>query len=108
MRVQDVWKKHSGWSGICCATCRRMTTNAQYDYSMRHYDKPLCRSCQSLEKYSTPAEEASADKRVKKTGKKPKGRPPKPPTPGPRDKDQYNFTDPDSAIMKNAKKALSP
>lgn len=50
------------------------------------------------------------EERAKKTGKKPKGRPPKPPfaqravcgMPGPRDKDQYNFTDPDSAIMKNA------
>jgi transposase len=36
------------------------------------------------------------------TGRKPGGRPPKPPTPGPRDKDQYNFTDPDSNIMKNS------
>jgi hypothetical protein len=38
----------------------------------------------------------------KRTGKKPRGRPPLPPTPGPRDKDQYNFTDPDSRIMKNS------
>ena len=30
------------------------------------------------------------------------GRSPKPPQPGPRDKDQYNFTDPDSRIMKNS------
>ena len=36
-----------------------------------------------------------------KKGKQPPGRPPQPPTAGPRDKDQYNFTDPDSAIMKN-------
>jgi len=35
-------------------------------------------------------------------GQKPRGRKPKPPTDGPRDKDQYNFTDPASAIMKNA------
>ncbi len=34
-------------------------------------------------------------------GQKPQGRKPKPPRSGPRDKDQYNFTDPDSAIMKN-------
>ena len=27
---------------------------------------------------------------------------PTPPTPGPRDKDQYNFTDPESRIMKNS------
>ncbi len=37
-----------------------------------------------------------------KKGRKPSGRPPQPPTPGPRDKDQYNFTDPESRIMKNA------
>ncbi len=36
------------------------------------------------------------------TGKKPRGRAPKPPEQGPRDKDQYNFTDPDSRIMKNS------
>lgn len=32
----------------------------------------------------------------------PRGRAPKPPQPGPRDEDQYNFTDPDSRIMKNS------
>ena len=38
-----------------------------------------------------------------KTGKKPRGPSPKPPTSGaPRDKDQYNFTDPESRIMKNS------
>ncbi len=36
------------------------------------------------------------------TGKKPRGRAPKPPQEGPRDKDQYNFTDPASRIMKNS------
>jgi hypothetical protein len=36
------------------------------------------------------------------TGRKPGGRPPTPPTPGPDDHDQYNFTDPDSRIMKNS------
>lgn len=35
------------------------------------------------------------------TGKKTPGRPLEPPPPGPRDKDQYNFTDPESRIMKN-------
>jgi transposase len=35
-------------------------------------------------------------------GGKPRGRPPTPPTPGPRPTDQYNFTDPDSRIMKNS------
>jgi transposase len=39
---------------------------------------------------------------ARQTGKKPRGRAPQPPTPGPREKDQYNFTDPDSRIMKNS------
>jgi transposase len=39
--------------------------------------------------------------RERLTGRRPRGRPPTPPTPGPRDRDQYNFTDPDSRIMKN-------
>ncbi len=49
--------------------------------------------------------EAKLKERTKKARKrhhKPKGRPPQPPQPGPRDKDQYNFTDPDSRIMKNS------
>ena len=36
------------------------------------------------------------------TGKKPKGRTPKAPTSSPVDTDQYNFTDPESRIMKTA------
>ena len=44
------------------------------------------------------AERAAKERR---TGKKPGGKPPVPPTPGPRDTDQFNFTDPDSRIMKN-------
>ena len=49
--------------------------------------------------------EAKVKERTKKARKrhhKPKGRPPQAPQPGPRDKDQYNFTDPDSRIMKNS------
>ena len=34
-------------------------------------------------------------------GKKPRGRPPSPPSAGPTPKDQYNFTDPESRIMKD-------
>ncbi len=41
------------------------------------------------------------EEKAAKKGQKPRGRPPKPPTPGAGDKDQYNFTDPDSRIMKN-------
>jgi transposase len=40
--------------------------------------------------------------KAQRTGRKPRGRAPQPPTPGPRAKDQYNFTDPDSRIMKNS------
>ena len=43
-----------------------------------------------------------ADKE-EQTGKKPRGKPPTPPTPGPQDGDQYNFTDPESRIMKNSR-----
>ena len=40
--------------------------------------------------------------KAEKTGKTPRGKPPAPPTPGPKDGDQYNFTDPQSRIMKNS------
>lgn len=43
------------------------------------------------------------EEKAAKKGQKPRGRPPKPPTAGPGDTDQYNFTDPESRIMKNAK-----
>ena len=42
------------------------------------------------------------EEKARQTGRKPSGRVPQPPTPGPRDKDQYNFTDPESRIMKNS------
>jgi len=35
------------------------------------------------------------------TGEKPRGKPPEPPVEGPGPKDQYNFTDPESRIMKD-------
>lgn len=38
-----------------------------------------------------------------KTGKKPRGQKPQPPSNKPNDKDQYNFTDPESKIMKTFK-----
>jgi transposase len=40
--------------------------------------------------------------KARKQRKRPRGREPKPPEAGPRDKDQYNFTDPESRIMKNS------
>src|SRR5438876_4290631 len=36
------------------------------------------------------------------TGRKPRGRPPAPPIPVPLERDQYNFTDPESRIMKSS------
>jgi transposase len=39
---------------------------------------------------------------ARRTGRPPRGKPPSPPTPGPRDGDQYNFTDPESRVMKNS------
>jgi transposase len=47
-------------------------------------------------------QEKLAERKTKEqaTGKKPRGRKPKPPEEGPKAKDQYNFTDPESRIMK--------
>jgi Transposase DDE domain len=42
------------------------------------------------------------ERKAEESGRKPGGRPPQPPQPGPREKDQYNFTDPESRIMKNS------
>jgi len=56
----------------------------------------------SAEKAEYEAKMKERTKKARKRHHKPKGRPPKAPEPGPRDKDQYNFTDPDSRIMKNS------
>jgi len=45
---------------------------------------------------------AERQAKAARTGKAPRGREPQPPTPGPRAKDQFNFTDPDSRIMKES------
>lgn len=42
------------------------------------------------------------EEKARRSGRKPRGHQPRPPKPGPQDKDQYNFTDPDSRIMKNS------
>lgn len=42
------------------------------------------------------------EQKAQECGHKPRGRAPQPPVPGARPRDQYNFTDPDSAIMKNS------
>jgi hypothetical protein len=48
------------------------------------------------------AKRREREERQKATGKKPRGREPKRPPEGPQPKDQYNFTDPESRMMKTA------
>jgi transposase len=63
---------------------------------------------QARAKERTALEQAEYDAKIQEraekesqTGRPPRTRAPKPPTPGPRDKDQYNFTDPESPLMKH-------
>ncbi len=48
------------------------------------------------------AKQREREATARKNKRRPRGRKPKPPQPGPRAKDQYNFTDPESRIMKNS------
>lgn len=55
------------------------------------------------EKAEYDAKVREREEKARKQRHKPKGRPPIPPEPGgPQDKDQFNFTDPESRIMKNS------
>ncbi len=56
----------------------------------------------AIEQAEYDAKVREREAKAKRTGKPPRGKPPTPPTPGPRDDDQYNFTDPESRIMKNS------
>ncbi len=56
----------------------------------------------AAEQAAYEAEMAERTQKQARTGKKPRGKPPSPPSAGPKDSDQYNFTDPDSRIMKNS------
>ena len=56
----------------------------------------------ALEQAAYEAKVRERAAKAQRTGKPPRGKPPTPPTPGPRDDDQYNFTDPESRIMKNS------
>ena len=61
----------------------------------------------AVERYEAESAEYEAkvrerEEKAKRKGRRPGGKPPQPPEPGPREKDQYNFTDPDSRIMKNS------
>ena len=55
------------------------------------------------EKAEYEAKVQAREARAREANRKPRGRKPKPPQQqGPQDKDQYNFTDPDSRMMKNS------
>ncbi len=56
----------------------------------------------ALEQAEYDAKVQEREEKTRRTGRPPRGRAPKPPTPGPHDKDQYNFTDPESRIMKHS------
>ncbi len=56
----------------------------------------------ALEQADYQAKVQERAEKERQTGRPPRGRAPKPPTPGPHDKDQYNFTDPESRIMKHS------
>ncbi|MGL1886373.1 MAG: transposase [Reichenbachiella sp.] len=55
------------------------------------------------EKAEFDKKQEARKKYEKETGKKPRGRVPKEPSSEPAEKDQYNFTDPESRIMKTSK-----
>jgi transposase len=57
---------------------------------------------EALDQAEYEAKVREREAKARRTGKPPRGRPPTPPTTGPRDDDQYNFTDPESRIMKNS------
>lgn len=46
------------------------------------------------------AKVAERERRAQERGQKPRGQPPQPPQEGPGEKEQYNFTDPESRVMK--------
>jgi hypothetical protein len=61
---------------------------------------------QAAEQAEYEAKLRQREEQAQRSGRKPRGRPPTaPPAAGPQDKDQYNFTDPESRIMKNSSSA---
>jgi transposase len=55
-----------------------------------------------VEKAEYEAKLKAREEKARQRHQKPRGKPPKAPEAGPSDKDQYNFTDPDSRVMKNS------
>jgi transposase len=60
----------------------------------------------ALEQKEYEEKMAARQAKAKATGKKPRGRDPQPPTPGPRKKDQVNLTDEESRIMPSSDKGF--
>ncbi len=60
---------------------------------------------QAAEQVEYEAKLREREEKAKRTGRKPRGRPPTPPSGEPQDKDQDNFTDPESRIMKSSSSA---
>ena len=58
---------------------------------------------QAAEQAEYEAKQREREAKAQRTGRKPRGRPPTPPSAEPQDKDQYNFTDPESRIMKSSR-----
>jgi transposase len=56
----------------------------------------------AAEKAAYDAKVRAREEKARQNKRPPRGRAPKPPEPGPREQDQYNFTDPDSRMMKNS------
>lgn len=55
---------------------------------------------QAAEQAEYEAKQREREAKAQRSGRKPRGRPPTPPSGEPQDKDQYNFTDPESRILK--------
>lgn len=88
--AQEIQIRQSHLSGLAQAKAvLEMRAQARYEQEEAEYQAKL----------------AEREAKFQRTGKKPGGHPPQPPTPGVRDEDQYNFTDPDSRIMKNGNNA---
>jgi transposase len=60
---------------------------------------------QATEQAEYEAKLRQREEKTKRSGRKPGGRPPTPPSGEPQAKDQYNFTDPESRIMKSSSSA---
>jgi transposase len=57
---------------------------------------------QAAEQAEYAAQQRAREAKAQRTGRKPRGRSPTPPSGEPQDQDQYNFTDPESRIMKSS------